>query len=505
MLLLCPNMANGETATRPNRSSQQSRPGERADARTLIAQALAAQGGEKMLRAIRSVSWIGTGYRNMVEQSERPEGPYLTEFQTITETDDYAGDRHRTVTAATVYPFGTTTSGIVAAGGVAMRLFEQTRSAGSAGQLKVAGERAALTPERLLLTAADADDVRREPDVVMQSVNQNVVMFNLDGAPVRIYLNAETHLPTAMDYSGPAARTNFWSFLGDATTRTYYGVWSLERRGIRYPLQLNVETNGLPDQLVAVHDLRFDGMIADADFTIPPDVRTAFAKVAAGPAVKPISLAAPQLIAPGVAFIPGAWNTIVIRQEDGIVVIEAPISNAYSAAVLAEAQALFPSLPIKAVVTTSDAWPHFAGIREYVAHAIPVYALDRNLPILGRNVDASYASKPDLEYKVRQAATFRSVSGMTVVGTGRNRMVLYPLRGETTERQMMVYFPELRLLYGSDAFQQDGHGEFTFPQAVDEVVDAATREHLAVDRVVMMHIAPEPWQNLLTTLSMAKR
>jgi hypothetical protein len=57
--------------------------------------------------------------------------------------------------------------------------------------------------ERLLLTALDASDVHTEPDIVLQSVPQNVVAFTLDGAPVQVFLNAYTHLPTAMDYSGP--------------------------------------------------------------------------------------------------------------------------------------------------------------------------------------------------------------------------------------------------------------------------------------------------------------
>jgi hypothetical protein len=53
-----------------------------------------------------------------------------------------------------------------------------------------------------------------------------------------------------------------------------------------------------------------------------------------------------------------------------------------------------------------------------------------------------------------RAANLHPVSGKTVVGTGSNRMELYPIHGETSERQMMVYFPQHKLLYGSDPFQQ---------------------------------------------------
>ncbi|MEO8999280.1 MAG: hypothetical protein ABI227_12125 [Rhodanobacter sp.] len=78
---------------------------------------------------------------------------------------------------------------------------------------------------------------------------------------------------------------------------------------------------------------------------------------------------------PGIIHIPGAWNVNLIRQDDGIVVLEGPISSGYSVRVLAEAHKRFPDLPVKAVITTSDSWPHIGGLREYVARDIPIYAL----------------------------------------------------------------------------------------------------------------------------------
>jgi hypothetical protein len=48
-------------------------------AASLLRQSLEAQGGEQKLRAIKTVQWDAFGYRNEVEESERPEGPYVTE------------------------------------------------------------------------------------------------------------------------------------------------------------------------------------------------------------------------------------------------------------------------------------------------------------------------------------------------------------------------------------------------------------------------------------------
>lgn len=461
--------------------------------RSIVASALAAQGGEERLRAVRSVQWSADGYRNMLEQSERPEGPYFTEFQSVSETDDIEHDRMRSTVSATVQPFGTTTSTTILAGGIIMRVSGDAKAPGTFAQVQVARERQRLSPERLLLTAATAQDLRRLADVSLQSIRQEVVTFTLDGAPVTIYFNSATHLPTAMDYSGPLARSGYWSFLGDVTRRTLYGFWSVDPSGIRYPMQLNFESNGLPDSMLAIHDLRINGKLDESGLTIPEPVRSSFLAAKSKPAP---ALAAEQVIAPGIVFVPGSWNTTIVRQDDGIVIIEAPISTAYSQLVIAAARRLFPGVPIKALVTTSDSWPHFAGIREYVASGVPVYALDLNIPILSRNAAAPYSSKPDLQERLRHRPLFRPVSHALTIGTGVNRLELIPIRGETTERQMIVYFPGHRLLYGSDAFQRDGSGTFTFQQAVDEVVAAAARERLGVDRFYMMHISPTGWTSL---------
>src|SRR5205807_6709599 len=194
-------------------------------------------------------------------------------------------------------------------------------------------------------------------------------------------------------------------------------------------------------------------------------------------------------------FIPGSWNTTLVRQTDGIVVLEAPISSGYSVKVLAEAEKRWPRVPVKAVITTSDSWPHLAGIREYVARGIPIYAVDLNIPILTRFVSAPRAGFPDALQKNPKKPNFHPVSGKTLLGTGSNRMEIYPLRGETSERQMMVYFPEDKLLYGSDPFQLDEHGYF-YPQTVWELVHAVEREKLAVDTFFMMHVGPTPWSDL---------
>src|SRR5580692_2811176 len=60
--------------------------GEAAD---LLHQALRQMGGEDKLKALRTIHFQATGYRNALEQSERPEGPYIVEYDQISESRDF--------------------------------------------------------------------------------------------------------------------------------------------------------------------------------------------------------------------------------------------------------------------------------------------------------------------------------------------------------------------------------------------------------------------------------
>lgn len=472
----------------------------------LVRQAIDAQGGEAVLRSVMNMQWTLNGYRNELEQSERPEGPYVLEFDSRTEVHDYQNKRYLDVTEAKVYPAFAFTQSSVVAGGSPMRVVKGLKLPGQPEQVELARERMALSPERLLLSALDAPDLHREPDIIMQSVKQNVFVFTLDEAPVRVFLNVYTHLPTAVDYSGPLARSGYWRFFGDVTTRTFYSSWWLGKNGIHLPMQWNLESNGLPDQTYVVQKVQTNQPLDEDALNVPPAI-AAQDKLRSKSSLDDLPLGIPSTpaveLSPGVVLIAGAWNVAIILQDDGVVILEGPISSGYSAKVIAEAHRRFPGQPIKAVITTSDSWPHLAGIREYVAAGIPIYALDINQPILQRVIGSPYTHRPDALQRTPTAPQFRPVSSRTVLASKINPLEIYPIRGETSERQMMVYLPQQQMLYGSDPFQQGASGSYYFPQTVTELTDAVKREHLVVAQFFMMHISLTPWADLQNAVAAA--
>ncbi len=93
--------------------------------------------------------------------------------------------------------------------------------------------------------------------------------------------------------------------------------------------------------------------------------------------------------------VPGSWNIVEIKQDDGVVMLEGPMSSEYSAKVIDDASSVSRARRSRRSITTSDAWPHIGGMREYVARDIPIYALNLNVPILTRLFAAKYVTSPD--------------------------------------------------------------------------------------------------------------
>lgn len=476
------------------------------DARALVQKMVDLMGGAERLRGIRSVRIRSIGYYHHMEQSERPEGPWIVNYTQVNELRDFEHSRLRHEEQARAFFYQSadwTPVNWVFEGGVAASLGREGRMAPrDAFSAQQAEESLQLGPERLGLAALDATDLRLEADTVYRGFAHAVAAFSWKGFPVRIFISRESGLPSAMELTRARPESVFWGPWGDVTFRKSYALWMLEPGGLRLPRTIFTEWNGLPLSSQTVDEIVLNPETSDADFAIPANVRQGFEARKASIEDMPLGRPStpPLEIAPGLTKIPGSWDVGIVRQPDGLVIIEGPISSGYSAKAMADAQSRYPGLPIKAVVTTSDSWPHIGGLREYVARGIQVFALDHNRAILERLLAARRTATPDAQARAPKSARFTFVSKRTALGTGPNRFEIIPLRTVTGERQMALWFPELKLLYCSDLFQRDQKGAFFLPQTVSEMVSVVEREKLEVQAAFAMHLPLTPWGEITAAL-----
>jgi hypothetical protein len=479
-------------------------------ARAQLEAAMRAMGGADKLNAIAALDYRAVGTRMMVEQSERPTGPYyidhfrlheirdLRRLRTRIESADegYAGDKWwlQQTEAAT----GTT----ILNDDVAANVSGAKVTFGGGYQVQRNEEEFAFGPERVLQTAAAASDLHALADVELHGVRHHVLDFTWNGAPCELTLSAATDLPWSIRWTRAYPYQTFLNPWGDVTTTLTYNAWTLEPYGISYPREWTYTRVGLPDEQFAIVGLTLNPVLDDAALTVPADIYAAHHGKLRLVDDVPLGLGgdgSPRELAPGILFYPGGWNLTFVKQPGGTFVIEAPWSTGYTQRAFEAALKQYGA-PLAGVITTSDSWPHIAGVRQAVARGMPVYALDLNVPILTRLVRAPHRQHPDLLAQHPLAPHFRIVTRDTFVGSGDNRLEIVPYRTATGERQMMVYFPAHRLLYTSDLFSEDGAGGWFTPQYLHEMVGAVEREHLAVDTLYGMHYGPTPYQHVLDYL-----
>ena len=457
--------------------------------------------GEKKLDSISSLEFAEIGHTQVAEQSYRQE-PFLNSYERLNELVDLKGKRMYRETKMTwpeSDPGPAESSAVVVVGpDGGVRRSKGADQPCASSDIEAARDALTLGPISVLLAASQASDVHFEEQEMLRSTPHLTIGFTTGGQRVRLVVNRSNLLPDAVETISQLH--DFWFYWGDVERKIYFDNWKIFH-GLRYPSTAIEERNGLVWRSRQVLDLQVNPAIDESQFAMDPAAKqlslTARGKDAPFHAGKTVELAA------GVMLFSGSWNATIIRQDDGVVLLECPLSNQFVRGLLDEARRQNPGAPIKAVVSTSDSWPHVGGIREAVAQGIPVYVLDLNRPLLERMVKASHTLDPDPLSRTPREAQWRQVDRKTYIGSGPNRIELYPIGGASTERQYMVYLPEHKLLYASDTLALHDDGGLYDPELTYEVFEAVERERLDVETVYSMHQGPLQWSAVLNLLRAA--
>ncbi len=477
------------------------------NARSVLESSAKSMGGVAALQSIKSITYTAVGERDMVEQSERPSGPYFIDHFRERQTRDLVNHRVKIERTSEAYAADkwwlqepdATPRVTVINDDVAAIEGKDGPQYGGGSLIAQNDEQFAFAPERLILTALSAPGLRLRRDVVLHGVPHHVITFRWREVPCTLYINAQSGLPWRLDFVRAYPSQTFLNVWGDVPTTIVYNAWTLEPGGIVYPREWTITRLGLPDTHTVIIRLAFNQKLDEPSLAVPP----AMFQAHHGRLRRVDSIAlgfggsrSPYALARGIVQYPGGWNVAFVRQKDGVVLIEAPWSPNYTQRAIDAAQRMF-NARVNAVVTTSDSWPHIAGVRQAVADRIPVYALDLNGPILRRLIAAPHRMDPDDLQKHPRHADLRLVSRPMQLGDGPNRLILVPYRTATAERQMMVYFPDHRLLYTSDLFAPDGDDSWFTPEYLHEALTAIAREHLSPTTVFGMHYGSTPFSQII--------
>jgi glyoxylase-like metal-dependent hydrolase (beta-lactamase superfamily II) len=190
-----------------------------------------------------------------------------------------------------------------------------------------------------------------------------------------------------------------------------------------------------------------------ASVTANPAARIATPPEAANATIPPVTATAEPL-APGVFYIKGGGHhSVAIDQQDHIVVVEAPLNEARSTAVIAKVKETIPNKPIRYLVNSHHHFDHSGGLRTYVDEGATIVTHALNKPYYEQAWAAPRSLNPDRLAQSKKTATFETLTDKHVLSDGKRSIEVHHLAGNGhNDAFVLVYLPAEKVLIEVDAW-----------------------------------------------------
>ena len=238
--------------------------------------------------------------------------------------------------------------------------------------------------------------------------------------------------------------------------------------------------------LETVSDLQAN--VANAALAVPNDVRSA--------RVQPVRVES-QRLADGVWLLAGgSHHSVAVEFGDHVAVIEAPLNEARSLAVIDEVYRLIPDKPIRFIVPTHHHWDHLGGLRAYVHEGATVITHESNKPYFQEVLRAGlwtlepdrYSLHPPEEWS--EGYIFETLNAKYVLADRTRTMEIHAVQGGGHAAGMlMAYLPSEQIVVQADLHSSTSQAPNANTRALQRNLQ---RLDLDVETIVGIHGSPVP-------------
>lgn len=253
-----------------------------------------------------------------------------------------------------------------------------------------------------------------------------------------------------IDARNLVTRTETWipnPVMGDMLVETTFSGYK-DFGGVKFPARIVQKQGGFP-----VLELTVTSVNANPGLTVAvPDL----VKTASAPQVKVQA----QKLADGVWFMGGgSHNSVLVEFPTYLAMIEGPLGDARSMAVMAEARKLVPGKPIKYLINSHHHFDHLGGVRAYVAAGATIITSEMNVPFYEKIFSAPHTLDPDELAKNPKKAHIIPVKEKYVLSEGGQAIDIYHVAGDFHNADiLMMYLPKDKILVEADDFTPDAPG-----------------------------------------------
>jgi glyoxylase-like metal-dependent hydrolase (beta-lactamase superfamily II) len=235
-----------------------------------------------------------------------------------------------------------------------------------------------------------------------------------------------------------------WAYnpvLGDMRVETTYSEYR-DFGGFRFPARIIQKQGGHPVLDLTVAEAKTD---LPLDATVPDLVLNA---------TPPTVSVKSEKLNDGVWYLTGgSHHSVLVEFSDHVALIEAPLNEERSIAVIAEVKKLIPAKPIRYLINTHYHFDHSGGLRTYVAEGATIVTHESNKAFYDATFKAPHTLNPDRLWQQKKKAKILAVGAKHVMSDGSRTVELHHIRDNPHNTGfIMAWLPGEKLLVEVDAY-----------------------------------------------------
>ena len=222
-----------------------------------------------------------------------------------------------------------------------------------------------------------------------------------------------------------------------------------------------------------------------------------------------------QKLADGVWYLGGgSHNSVAVEFSDYSVVVEAPLNEQRSLAVIEEVEKLIPNKPIRFLVNTHHHWDHVGGMRAYVHHGATVIMHEWNRAYYEELVtEKQWILQPDRlslypPEEIAEGYTFETFREKYVLSDGTRNLEIHHVQGVNHSTGMlMAYLPQEKIVVEADLYSPPSGAQATpaTPNASNRTFwQNIRRLNLDIATIVPIHGPAVPMSDFMSFMGEAQ-
>jgi len=275
--------------------------------------------------------------------------------------------------------------------------------------------------------------------------------------------------------------------LGDVVRTTTFSGYE-DVGGIRVPRHLTTTVDRWTEWDIGVMKNTVNGDLGD--LAEPTTARNA----SAPPANQPQNVMVTE-IAKGIWFLTGAAvPSMVVEFADHVAIVEVPVSESWTQAVIEKAKALVPGKPVTQAIVTHHHFDHTAGLRAAVAEGLTIVTHRVNEAWFREVVRRKHSVVPDALARTPKPLKLVTVDDALTLKDGTMEVDLYHLVDSTHgDGIIATYFPAQRVYAEPDVWNPGAQIQPHLRSLYEDIM----RRGLQIDRIVPLHgTAVQPYSEL---------